>query len=69
MQEIYGHFFFLLFSVLCLDLDLEFWEIELEAPSTLAKTIFSSPFSLAEFQEFLRKDRLIVKTHLAVETL
>ena len=36
--------------------------------STRAKTIFSTPFSLAAFQEFLCKNRLIAKTHLAVET-
>ena len=40
-----------------------------EAPSTRAKTIFSPPFSLAAFQEYLRKDGLIAKTDLAVETL
>jgi hypothetical protein len=33
------------------------------------KTIFYPPFSLAAFQEFLRKAGLISKTHLAVETL
>ena len=40
-----------------------------QAPSTLVKTIFSPPFSIEAFQEYLRKDGLIAKTHLAVETL
>ena len=40
-----------------------------EAPSIRAKAIFSPPFSFDAFQEFLRKDGLIAKTHRAVVTL
>ena len=39
------------------------------APSTRAKTIFSPVVSLAVFHEFLSKDGLIAKTHLAVDML
>ena len=42
---------------------------ESRAPSTGAKMIFSPPYSLAVFHEFLRKDGLIAKKDLDVETL
>ena len=40
--------------------------VQNQALSKQAKTIFSPPFSLAEFQEYFCKDGFIAKTHLAV---